>query len=304
MTVFRTSPCAPDACEVRIRVRAAAVNPADVLMRRGDYSRLFEPMNLPHVLGMDAAGVIESVGSEVTDMRAGERVMAVVDPIRPEGGAQQELLVVHRDSVAAIPDSLSFADAATLPMNGLTALDALDVLAIPSGGTLAVSGGAGWLAALTLALARMRGIRTIADGSPRDHELIRSFGADHVVERGDDMAIQIRGVFPEGVDGLLDTAIIGSDNLPAIGDGGVLAAIRPGASKVTERGIERRLVLVKEEQKLRNRAALEQLASFAAEGLIPHLVQDTFLPTEAVDAHRAQERGGIRGRLVIEFPGA
>ncbi len=295
---------APGSAEVRIRVLAATVNPADILMRRGAFASLFTPLEPPYVLGMDAAGVIESVGSDVADLRVGDRVIAVVDPIRPEGGAQQQLLVVHRDSVAVIADSLTFAEAATLPMNGLTAIEALKVLNISPHGTLAVTGGAGWLAALTLALARLATIQTIADGHPRDHELIRSFGADHVVARGDDMAARIREVFPGGVDGVLDTAIMGASALGVIRDGGVLAAVRPGTSKQTERGISRRLVLVKEEEKFRNRAALEQLAGLAAQGRIPHLVQRTFAPAQVAEAHRLQEAGGIRGRLVIDFAGA
>lgn len=100
--------------EVRISVKAAAVNPTDLVFRQmgnGDVPR-------PWVPGMDAAGVIESVGPEVDRLHVGDRVMTACSPRRPEGGAQSELLVVPAASVVAIPDNASFAQASTLPMNG------------------------------------------------------------------------------------------------------------------------------------------------------------------------------------------
>src|SRR5919199_7026305 len=111
--------------------------------------------------------------------------MAAVTPRRPEGGAQIELIVVPAASVVPIPDGATLAQAATLPMNGLTALLGLDLLDIPAGGTLAVSGGAGLLASYVSPLAKERGLRVLADAKPEDEELVRGYGADIVVPRGE-----------------------------------------------------------------------------------------------------------------------
>ena len=172
----------PGEGEVRIAVKAAAVNPTDIGLRQlggGDQ------LPSPWVPGMDAAGVVESVGPGVERAARGDEVMAVVSPRRPEGGAEQELLVVPAASVVPIPDGASMPEAATLPMNGLTALRGLDMLGLESGETLAVAGGAGLLGSYVISLAKERGLRVIADAKPEDEELVRSFGADVVVPRSD-----------------------------------------------------------------------------------------------------------------------
>ena len=161
----------PHPGEVRLRVAAAAVNPIDVFMWR----RAVEP---PFTPGMDAAGTIESVGHAGGRLSVGESVMAVVGPWLPEGGAQAELVVVPAACVVPMPRGVSAPQAATLPMNGLTALEGLRMLDLAAGSTLAVTGGAGLLASYVIALARQRGIRVIADAGPGDEALVAGFGAD------------------------------------------------------------------------------------------------------------------------------
>ncbi|HEY2139527.1 MAG TPA: alcohol dehydrogenase catalytic domain-containing protein [Chthoniobacterales bacterium] len=124
--------------EVRIEVKAAAVNPTDILLRDPG----FGGDTFPIVPGMDAAGIVESVGPGVSRLHAGEKVMAAVMPLRPEGGAQAQHIVVPAASVVPIPEGVSLAEASTLPMNGLTALNALEIAALKTGQILGVSGGA------------------------------------------------------------------------------------------------------------------------------------------------------------------
>jgi hypothetical protein len=167
--------------EVRIDVKAAAVNPTDILLRtNAAYAK-----GTPGIPGMDAAGVVESVGHGVDRLKVGDEVMAVVSPQRPEGGAQIALQVVPAASVVAIPSGATLAQASTLPMNGLTALLALDLLKLKAGETLAVSGGAGLLGYYMIVLAKQRGLRVIADAKASEMDLVRSQGADVVVARGD-----------------------------------------------------------------------------------------------------------------------
>jgi NADPH:quinone reductase len=140
--------------EVRIAVKAAAVNPTDITLRKRGAGSDLPP---PWTPGMDAAGEVESVGPGVDRLRVGEQVMAAVNPFRPEGGAQQELLVVPAASVVAIPDGATLAQASTLPMNGLTAMGGLEMLGLHEGDTLAVAGGAGLLGSHVIGVASMRG---------------------------------------------------------------------------------------------------------------------------------------------------
>jgi NADPH2:quinone reductase len=190
--------------EVRIAVRAAAVNPTDIGFRQRGGGEVPPPWTP----GMDAAGVIELIGPGVDRLAPGDEVMAAVSPRRPEGGAQAQLLVVAAASVVTIPEGAGLEQAATLPMNGLTAMLGLDELALSAGDTLAVSGGAGLLASYVIGLARDRGLRVIADAQPQDEELVRGFGADTVIPRSDDFARAVRNVVPEGVAAVYDTALL------------------------------------------------------------------------------------------------
>jgi NADPH:quinone reductase len=159
---------APAAGEVRIEVKAAAVNPTDILLRDPGYGNRdpgYGNLTSNIVPGMDAAGFIESVGPGVSRLHAGEKVMAAVMPLRPEGGAQAQHIVVPAASVVPIPEGVSLAEASTLPMNGLTALNALELAALKKGQILAVTGGAGLLAQYAIAAAKRQGIKVIAETS-------------------------------------------------------------------------------------------------------------------------------------------
>jgi Alcohol dehydrogenase GroES-like domain len=178
----------PGVGEVRINVKAAAVNPTDIGLReRGIPDQIWTV-----VPGMDAAGIIESVGPGVSRLQTGQKVMAAVMPRRSEGGAQAEHIVVLAASVVPIPEGVSLAEASTLPMNGLTALRALELAALGTGQFFAVSGGAGLLAHYAIAAAKHQGQKVIADAKLEEAELVRSYGADIVVERGPGFADAIR----------------------------------------------------------------------------------------------------------------
>lgn len=284
----------PAAGEVRIRVRHAAVNPTDIGLReRGD-----DNTRPPWVPGMDAAGEIDLVGEGVTRLRVGDQVMAACTPRRPEGGAQQELLVVPAASVVPIPGSATLAQAATLPMNGLTAMLGLEMLDLAAGETLAVSGGAGLLASYVIALASERGLNVIADASTTETELVRGFGADVVVPRGADFAAAVRAVMPDGVAGVFDTALLNGDALGAIADGGGLAVVR-GWDGPSERGIAIHKVFVS--SVLQRTDWLEHLRTLAADGRIRLRALDAYPPEQAAEAQRRMDAGGLRGRLLIAF---
>jgi NADPH2:quinone reductase len=285
----------PGPGEVRIRVRAATVNPTDISLRSGRRQIDRPP---PYIPGMELAGVVDAVGPGVTDLSVGEPVMAIVLPLRPQGGAQAEYVVVPVESVVPVPPGISLIQAATLPMNGLTVRRALDLLALPPGSTLAVTGSAGAVGGYAIQLGKVAGLRIVADAAPADEALIRGLGADIVVPRGDGVAQAIRATMPEGVDALIDAAVQGPVVLPAVRDGGQIAAVRLWSGG-TERGIRIHQVAVAEYA--RNRAALAELAQLAASGRLTLRVAETFPPERVADAHRKLEAGGVRGRLVIVF---
>jgi NADPH:quinone reductase-like Zn-dependent oxidoreductase len=283
--------------EVRIGVAAATVNPSDIGLRAGLHAARLRSLRPPYVPGWEAAGSVDAVGAGA-GFQVGERVMAIVSPFGPGGGAQAEYVVVPADSVVRVPAGMGLVEAATLPMNGLTVRRALDLLGLAPGSTLAVTGAAGAVGGYAIELGTVDGLRVIGDAKPEDEDLVRSLGADVVVQRGPDMAVAIRRAVPGGVDALLDAALVGVPALPAIRDGGHLAAVRPFQGD-GERDITITLVLVADY--VRNGAALAKLVELAAAGRLTLRVADT-LPVERVaEAHRRFEKGGVRGRLVLTF---
>lgn len=297
LQVYEVPDPQPAPGEVRIRVHAAAVNPTDTYVPNGARAEVLRKEPPPYVPGMDAAGVIDMVGEGVDAFAVGDRIMAIVIP-HGSHGAYAERIVVPAESVARMPAGASFAEAATLPMNGLTARLALDLLALAPGRTLAVTGAAGAFGGYAVQLAKADGLRVVADASERDEALVRRLGADVVVRRGDDVAARIREVVPDGVDGLADGSIQQARLLPAIRDGGAFAAVRPFQGE-TERGITVHAVWVREYW--RRQAELDRLRQLAEDGAVTLRVARTFPPEQAAEAHRLLAAGGTRGRLVLEL---
>jgi NADPH:quinone reductase len=281
--------------EVRLAVEAAAVNPADIAVRQLGV----EGVPPPWVPGMDAAGVVESVGPGVEHVAVGDQAMAALSPRRPEGGAQAELVVVPAASIVSIPKDATLEEAATLPMNGLTALHGLDLLALSPGATLAVTGGAGLLASYVIAIAKQRGLHVLADAYPADAALVRSFGADVVLPRGDGLAGVVREAVPEGVDAVFDTALLGRSMFPAIRDGGAIAVVRGWDGDDVEGGIRVHRVMVG--TVLERTDWLWHLRELAERGVLALRVAETYPPARAAEAQRRMEAGGLRGRAVIVF---
>ena len=285
--------------QVRVRVRAAAVSPTDTHIRAGTRaSELAKSGPPPYVPGMDAAGVLDQIGEGVeTDLAVDDQVMAMVLP-QGAHGAYSEYVVVPADAVARIPAGTSFAEACTLPMNGLTARLSLDQLELQPGQTLAVTGAAGSYGGYVVQLAKADGLRVIADASPSDMELVSGLGADVVVPRGEDVADHIRVHAPHGVDGLADGSVQNESLLPAIRDGGGFASVR-GWRGNNKRDIKFHTTWVFAYAS--DHARLDRLRQQTENGQLTLRVAAVFPMENAAESHRTLEAGGIRGRCVIEF---
>ena len=287
-----------DRGQVRLRVHAAAVNPTDVMARNGsraDQQKVDPP---PYVPGMDAAGVIDEVGPGVrAKLKVGDAVMARGVP-RAAHGAYREQIVLSEKSVVHAPAGASHEQACTLPMNGLTARQSLDLLGLVPGQSLAVTGAAGTYGGYVIQLAKHEGLTVIADAQECDVELVKSFGADIVVPRGNDVADRFRDHFPDGVDGLADGAVLNEKVVSAVRDGGGFTAVR-GFTGQPQRGVRFMPTWVRQYDEELDK--LDTLRRQAEAGILTLRVAGTFGPERAADAHRQLEAGGTRGRLVIVF---
>jgi NADPH:quinone reductase len=285
----------PGTGQVRIRVRAIAVSPTDAGLRRGGYDTTgFEP---PYIPGMDAAGVIDEVGASST-WKVGDEVMAIALPLSEHGGAYAEYLAAPDDSIARIPAGSTLEQASTVPMNGLTATQILELAALQPGQVIAVTGAAGTLGNYLIQLAKVQGLTVIADAAPKDLALVQSLGADHIVDRGDNLADRIRSVFPDGMDAVADTALLHEEIVPALGDGGVFISVRGWKGEPT-RDIRFEAVSVLDEY--HSQAKLDALRQAVEDGALTARVADVLPAEHADDAHRRVEAGGSRGRIVLTF---
>jgi NADPH:quinone reductase-like Zn-dependent oxidoreductase len=165
----------PAAGEVRIEVRAAGINPADWKM-----ARMAKRLGPRPILGLDAAGTISAVGPSVTRWKRGDAVIALT---RPPHGAYAQQVVVSTDFIAAKPRSMSFEEAAGIPVAGVTAWRSLiDVASLRKGQRVLVEGGAGGVGSAAVQIAKAEGAYVIATASPRHAAFLRSIGADEVID--------------------------------------------------------------------------------------------------------------------------
>ncbi len=284
--------------QIRLKIFAAAVNPTDTMARNGSRADQQKTDPPPYIPGMDAAGIVDEVGEGVeTGVKVGDRVMAMVCP-KAQHGAYREQIVLDARAVVPAPAGTTHVEACTLPMNGLTARQSLDLLNLESGQILAVTGAAGAYGGYVIQLAKADGLTVIADAAEKDRMLVESLGADIVVARGDDVADRIRDRFPDGVDGLADGAVLNEKAIPAVKDGGSFTAVRWFIGE-PQRDISFTATAVRNYD--REYEKLDKLRRQVEAGIVTLRVADTYSPTEASETHRRLEAGGTRGRLVIEF---
>lgn len=281
--------------EVRVRVAYATVNPTDTNLREGRYRR--PGQEPPFVPGMDVSGTVDEVGDGVSRLSVGEQVMSLVLPALAHGG-YSELLVLPEASVVPIPAGVELPAASTLLMNAMTARLSLDALALTPGQTLAVTGAAGAYGGYVVQLAKADGLTVIADAKDGDVELVKSLGADHVLPRGAGFADAVRGVTPDGADGLADGSVQQDEVTGAIRDGGGMAVIR-GWNGDAGRGITVHPIWVFGSAE--DTAALDELRAKVESGEVTLRVADVLPAEQAPEAHRRLAAGGVRGRLVLDL---
>lgn len=287
----------PGPGEVRIRVAAATVNPTDILFRSGRRPVDLSQVDPPYVPGMELAGRVDAVGEGAEDW-LGRDVIAVTATAPNGPGAQAELVVVPAASAAPAPVGHPLAEAATLPMNGLTARQALDLLGLAPDATVAITGAAGAVGGYAVQLAVAAGLRVVGVGRPGDEETVRRLGAHAFVPTGDDLVAALRESAPAGLDAVVDCALLGAVVLPAVRAGGQVAAVRAQPAQ-TERWIALHQVAVG--RYLREGAKLAELSRQVERGELTLRVAEVIGPQRVAEAHRRLEAGGLRGRIVIAF---
>mgnify|MGYP001300064432 CR=1 FL=1 len=282
---------APGPTEVLVRVTAAGVNPVDFKTRRGG-GFLGEPR---FVLGWDIAGVVEEVGYGVTRFAPGDRVFGM--PAFPrEAGGYAEYAVARSRALARIPDGLSDAEAAALPLAGLTAYQALvDTAAVGDGTRVLIHAAAGGVGHLAVQIAKAAGAYVIGTARSVHHAWLRELGADELIDYTAEPTDRA------DVDVILD--LVGGDvgvrSLPSLRDGGLIITIPSGADVAPLREAAGGRVRVTGLLVEPDRTGMEALAQLAADGRVRVKLARTFPLAEAGAAHALLERGDAGGGKVV-----
>lgn len=281
---------------VLVRVRTVGVNPVDYKIRAGAMRGAF-PHHTPLVPGWDVAGVVEQVGPGVTAYAVGDEVIGYVRKDHVQHGTYAELVAAPDRTLAPKPAGLGFAAAGALPLAGLTALQSLRAVGTGAGDVVLVHAAAGGVGHLAVQLARVLGAgRVIGTASERNHEFVRSLGAEPVaygaglVERvaalvgGDGRVDVALDLVPGGVDALADSAKLVRDAARHVSivnaaqvraQGGVYVFVRPDTAQLT------------------------WLGELAAAGELRVEIQQELPLEAAAQAQRLLAEGHVRGKLVL-----
>jgi NADPH:quinone reductase-like Zn-dependent oxidoreductase len=281
----------PQEGEVLVRVHAAGVNPVDWKIRAG-WMKDFRPSTFPYVPGADLAGVVDKVGPGVTTLQPGQEVFG-----RSSGGSYAEYSIAPANALALKPKTLSFEDAATIPVGATTAWQGLfDHDNLQPGQRVLILGGAGGVGLFAVQFAHWKGAHVISTASTRNVDFVRSLGAEMVIDYtkanvGDEI---------HDVDLVFDT--VGGTALdsawPTLKRGGTLVTIagRPDEAKARELGVRTANFSAQVNSEL-----LNTFAQLIDAGHIKTVVGATFPLSEAGKAQELSQSGHGRGRIVLHI---
>ncbi|NIH85111.1 NADP-dependent oxidoreductase [Amycolatopsis granulosa] len=273
--------------EVLIRVKAAAVNPVDWKLAAGGLDGLME-VRFPLVPGWDVAGVVEKVGLDAGEFAVGDEVFGYIRKDWVQQGAYAELASANVRMLAKKPRSLDWAQAAGVPLAGLTALRALKRVGVRAGDTVLIHAAAGGVGSFATQIAVALGARVIGTASERNHDYLRSLGAEPVAY-GEGLAERLRAA--GGIDAAVD--FVGGDAVEVS-----LEFVRPErVASVANPEAETRgghYVWVRPDD-----AGLAELARLADDGKLTVHVDHALPLAEAAQAWRLSQSGRTRGKIVL-----
>lgn len=287
----------PGPRQVIVKLSATSINPIDWKLREGYLKQLFD-WPFPIILGWDAAGVITEVGEQVTEWKKGDRVFA--RPATTRFGTYAEYAAVDADLLARIPENISFAEAASVPLAGLTAWQALfDHADLKPGEKVLVHAGAGGVGSLAVQFAKARGAYVIATAGAENSDFLKSLGVDEVIDyhttHFEDVLSDIDVVF-DTMGGEIQKA---SFKVLKKGTGRLVSIVSAPDQTLAERyGVAAESIWLKE-----NGEQLKEIADLLASGKVKAIVGTEFPFSEQglKEAHALSETHHARGKIVITF---
>ncbi|NKY39074.1 NADP-dependent oxidoreductase [Cellulomonas septica] len=276
---------------VLVRVRAASVNPVDWKVRQGYLDPIMD-VHFPVVPGWDVAGVVEKVGLDTPEYQVGDEVFGYVRKDWVHGGTFAEYVSAPVRTLARKPSSLSFEEAAAVPLAGLTAYQSITRAGVTAGQTVLVHAAAGGVGGFAVQIAKALGATVVGTASESNHEFLRGLGAEPVTY-GDGLVERVRAIAPDGVDVVLDYGSPDAvETAPALlRDGGTIASIVDAKARDELGG---HYVWVRPDS-----ADLAALGALIDEGKVRVEVAQVFDLADAAAAHEASASGHVRGKVVV-----
>jgi NADPH:quinone reductase-like Zn-dependent oxidoreductase len=276
--------------KIRLRVHAAAVNPADVKLRQGMFHAM-APFIFPQVLGYDVAGTVDAPGPGVTGLTPGERVFAMLNPLTR--GAYAEYVLLPAGDAVPLPAQMDFATAVAIPTGGLTGVQMIEEYAnVRPGDVVLITGATGSVGRFAVYAARQRGARIIAAVRAGQQHEARDAGADATLVLGD------AGTSTETFDYVIDT--VGGAAVAAL-----CRQLKPGGAIFTAattpipaEGLSSTPVFVVVHN---DPARLAALAADIADGKLTIPIGKRLELAQAAQAHRLVEAGGNSGKIILEL---
>lgn len=276
--------------EVLIRVMAAGVNPVDAFIRGGSFGR----GKLPLIPGMDVAGVVEATGANAKKFKGGDPVYAYLS--FNEQGAYAEFCLAKENETSLKPKNISFEQAASVPLAGTTAWQALiDVAKLKSGQTVLIHGGSGGVGHLAIQIAKARSAKVIATASTANQDLLKQLGADQAIDYS---KTKFEDVVKD-VDVVLDATRTDAlqRSYGIVKKGGFVVSItgRPDSGELQKHGIQGDSMMAHPDAHV-----LEELTKLIEEKKLTPIVSETFPLADASKAHQQIETHHTRGKIVLK----
>jgi NADPH:quinone reductase-like Zn-dependent oxidoreductase len=282
-----------NADDILIKVKSSAINPVDWKIREG-YLQEFIPYKLPITLGWDVAGIVSEVGASVTDFKVGDEVFSRPDISRD--GSYADYVAVKADEVVLKSSKLDFAQAAALPLAGITAWQCLvDVGELQAGQRVLIHAGAGGVGHLAIQIAKAKGAIVIATASAKNQDLLTKFGADQAVDYNQGtLREQI-----EPVDLVIDTmgGEVQSESWGLLKAGGmIVSVVAPPSEEIAKKhNVKAAFVFIEPSSRI-----LGELNTLVENDQLMPLIENRFPLEQIADAHLQSQSGRTRGKIVID----
>ena len=302
MKLEETERPVPAADEILVKVYASGVNPADWVIRNGGNDFLRSMLKLPMTLGWDAAGVVEEMGEEVTSFKKGDAVYGI--PNFPGDGSYAEYCVAKANQFAIKPKSISFNEAAGVPLAGLTAWTALFHFGkLAAGQRILIHGASGGVGSLAVQFAKAKGAHVIAVASTQNLDYLKQLGADEVI----DYKTQQFEDLLHDIDVVFDASPLRDNqerlkSVKVLKESGILISVNvdfPFSDEIKEALAKKNATgeLVANQPR---HDWLQQMAQLIDEGKVKVVISKVYPMEQVAEAHRESETWHVRGKLILE----